>query len=241
MELFIIRHGQSGNNALEDVTKRSKDPLLTEIGEQQAECVGPYLGAGQHLDVAERQNGRPFLDRLYCSPMIRTLQTARPIGRTLGLAPEVWVDIHEQGGIFLDHGEGRGVVGYSGLTRSQILEQFPDYVLPDEVGEDGWWNRGFEEIHVCHGRAIQVARILEERAGENIRIGLVTHGGFINSLLKALENQLPGTGVYYPHNNTAITRISFPPEAWEGSGNAGARLVVRYMNRVEHLSEELIT
>ena len=241
MELFIIRHGQSGNNALGDVTQRDKDPVLTATGEQQAECVARFLGAGGHLETAERENGAPFLDYLYCSPMLRALKTARPIGEALTLVPEVWVDIHEQGGIYLDHGEGRGVVGYSGLTRSQILEQFPDYVLPDEVGEDGWWNRGLEEIHVCHGRAIQVARALEERAGEKVRIGLVTHGGFLNSLLKALENRLPGTGVYYPHNNTAITRISFPPETWEGSGNAGARLVVRYMNRVDHLSEELIT
>ena len=232
MELFIIRHGQSGNNALEDVTKRSKDPLLTEIGEQQAECVGPYLGAGQHLDVAEKQNGRPFLDRLYCSPMIRTLQTARPIGRALGLAPEVWVDIHEQGGVFLDHGDERGVVGYPGQTRSQIQEQFPEYELPEEVGEEGWWDKGCEEIQGCHGRAIWVAAALQERIAEDTRIGLVSHGGFIDSLLKALSHQLPGNGLHYAHHNTAITRVDFSPEG---------RTVIRYMNRVDHLSEELVT
>ena len=37
MELFIIRHGQSVNNALEDQTKRKKDPALTSTGEQQAQ------------------------------------------------------------------------------------------------------------------------------------------------------------------------------------------------------------
>ena len=26
--------------------------------------------------------------------------------------PKIWVDIHERGGMFLDHGEGGGSVGY---------------------------------------------------------------------------------------------------------------------------------
>ncbi len=232
MEIFIIRHGQSANNALTDITRRSKDPLLTEIGKKQAEIVGPFLAQGRHLNLAERQNGRPFLDHLYCSPMIRCLQTARPIGQALGLVPEVWVDIHEQGGIFLDHGGERGVMGYPGQTRSQILEEFPDYVLPDQVGAEGWWNKGFEEIHLCHGRAIGVAHALHQRAGEERRIGLVSHGGFIDALLKALGRQLPGDGLHYDHYNTAITRVHLAPEG---------RVAVKYMNQVDHLPDGLVT
>ena len=230
MELFIVRHGQSGNNALSAPTGRDRDPALTPAGEQQAARVGPFIAAGSHLDRTER-DGRPYLDFLYCSPMIRALQTAQPIGAALGLNPEVWVDIHEQGGIFLDHGGDTGHVGYPGQTRSQIRERFPDYVLPDQIGEDGWWNKGFEEVHQCHGRAMAAAQALRRCAGEGSRLGVVTHGGFTNSLIKALWHELPGDGFAYEHRNTAITRIDVGTE----------RLVVRYMNRVEHLPEALIT
>jgi 2,3-bisphosphoglycerate-dependent phosphoglycerate mutase len=214
MEIFIIRHGQSGNNALEDVSLRTHDPLLTETGEKQAEIVGPFLAAGGHLTLAERQNGRAFLDHLYCSPMIRTLQTAQPIGQALGLAPEVWVDIHEQGGLFLDHGEEGGIESFPGQTRSQILQQFPNYILPDEIGEDGWWNRGFEGPHLCHGRAINVADTLLRRGGEKSRIGLVVHGGFMDSILKALGHQLPGDGRHYHHDNTPSPASTWGPKVW---------------------------
>ena len=230
MQLFIIRHGQSGNNALLDPAGRDQDPALTPAGEQQAARAGPFIGAGNHLEPAERER-RPYLDALYCSPMIRALQTAHPIGESLGLRPEVWVDIHEQGGIFLDHGGDIGHVGYSGQTRSQIRDRFPHYVLPDRIGEDGWWNKGYEEVHQCHARAMSVAQALCQRAGEDSRIGVVTHGGFTNSLIKALWHELPGDRFAYEHRNTAITRIDVGPE----------RLVMRYMNRTDHLPEALVT
>ncbi len=234
MELFIIRHGQSFNNALgvEGASLRHKDPALTAIGEKQAACVAPFLAAGGHLTPGEKEDRRPAFDELYCSPMLRALQTAAPIGRELDLAPEVWVDIHEAGGIFLDHGEVEGVVGYPGQTRREILERFPAYVLPAEVGQEGWWNQGFEELHRCHGRAIGVATTLLERAAEDRRIGLVSHGGFMDALMKAFGQQLPGNGLHYLHHNTAITRIDFV---------ANGRTNIRYMNRVDHLPQEWLT
>ena len=99
MELFLIRHGQSANNALPDQTLRVEDPVLTTAGELQAEQAARHLAARRHLHADVRSGARPTLDRLYCSPMIRAMQTARPIARALGLPVEVWVDIHEIGGI----------------------------------------------------------------------------------------------------------------------------------------------
>ena len=123
MELFLIRHGQSANNALADPALRVEDPLLTPVGELQAERTAAYLAARRHLHADARDGGRPIFDRLYCSPMIRAMQTARPIARALGVPYEVWVEIHEIGGIYLDR-DGRKV-GYAGQTRSQLLHRFP--------------------------------------------------------------------------------------------------------------------
>ena len=229
MELFLIRHGQSTNNALTDWTQRVEDPLLTASGEQQAQHTALHVAAGLHLHPAARDAARPVLDQLYCSPMIRAMQTADAIARAVGLAPEVWLDIHEVGGIYLDHGDRK--VGYPGRARSELAGRFPQCILKPELTERGWWNRDFEEAHVGHHRAVNVARTLRERAATDARVGLVSHGDFLSALLKALGGQPPDSGIYYEHRNTGITCVDLTPQ--------GAR--VRYLNRVDHLPEELDT
>jgi 2,3-bisphosphoglycerate-dependent phosphoglycerate mutase len=228
MELFLIRHGQSTNNALDDWTQRVEDPLLTDGGQRQAECAALHLAAGMHLQPTAHAATRPVLDRLYCSPMIRALQTAHPIAKRIGVTPEVWVDIHEVGGIYLDHGERK--VGYPGRTRGELARLFPDCILPPELTEQGWWNRDFEELHQGQARAVVVAQALRRRAGEDARIGMVSHGDFLSALLKALGDQHPAEGPYYEHRNTGITHIDLTPQ--------GAR--VRYLNRVDHLDDEAL-
>jgi 2,3-bisphosphoglycerate-dependent phosphoglycerate mutase/probable phosphoglycerate mutase len=111
MEIYLIRHGQSVNNALgDDLTRRVMDAPLTELGQQQAAHVAQHLAAADYPEAAFYHNGRPRdhygLTHLYCSAMQRALQTALPIGQALGLMPEVWVDIHEHGGIYLDDEHG---------------------------------------------------------------------------------------------------------------------------------------
>ena len=229
MELFLIRHGESTNNALTDISQRVADPELTAKGRVQAERVAAYLAEGLHLAPAEREEDRPFFDRLYCSAMIRALHTAQAIGQAMESAPEIWVATHEMGGIYLDHGGERGTVGYPGLTRAEIAARFPTSVAPAEVGEDGWWDAGMETEQQAQRRAMGVAADLLARAGEETRVGLVTHGGFISLLLSALSYQALDDGSYYGHENTAITRIALAP----------GDTVIKYINRTEHLPDEL--
>ena len=243
MDLFLIRHGESTNNALADVSQRVADPELTAKGRAQAERVAAYVAEGLHLAPAERAEERPFFDRLYCSPMIRTLHTAQAIGQALGSVSEIWAAIHELGGIYLDHGGERGTVGYPGLTRTEIAARFPASVASAEVGEAGWWDQGMETSQQAQRRATNVAADLLARAEEKTRIGLVTHGGFMSLLLGALGNgprseanswsglAAVQEGFYYEHDNTAITRVSLHRDP--------ASAVVKYLNRTEHLSDEL--
>lgn len=232
MEVFLIRHGQSYNNALEDLSDRVPDPPLTEKGGKQAERLAAHLSAGGHLLESERgDNGRPFLDELHCSAMLRALETARPISAALGLPAHVWVDIHEVGGLFLDRGDEGGIEGFPGKTRQQIEDEFEGFV-PEGVVEDGWWQGGREAEQTGRGRAIGVAERLMARSEEDVRIGLVSHGDFICGLLKALGNHLPSRDVWYDHHNTAVTRLNL-----SGSG----RLVVNYMNRFDHLTDALLS
>lgn len=237
MELYLIRHAQSTNNALPAETDRVCDPALTELGQRQAAIVAGHLANGATRDPAGPP-GAPAaapgfgITHLFCSPMWRALQTAQPIGRALGLAPTVWVEMHEAGGVYLDHGPEVGHVGYPGKTRSEILTAFPNYRLPEGITESGWWRNGFEDRAACQQRARRVAAELHRWAERPERIAVVSHGAFLDSLLKALLEQQPNAGFFFFHYNTAITRLDF---------NADGHLNIRYLNRVDHLPPNLIS
>lgn len=242
MELFLIRHAQSYNNALGDERRRIVDPPLTEIGLRQAELLAAFLANGSDYESApcegEPTNGGNGcghgITRLYTSAMQRALQTAQAIGRALGLRPEVWVEVHEHGGMWLDHGEPVGVVGYPGMSRSEIAARFPEAILPPEITEEGWYDptQGYETWEQAAGRAERVAAQLRARVPSDEHIAIISHGGFSHLLLRVLLHVMPEGDVFFHHDNTGITRLRF----YENE-----QVSLRYLNRVSHLPGELVT
>ena len=230
MRLYIVRHAQSANNALEDQRDRVAEPHLTEVGRQQAELLAEALAGGALRDPKLKDAGRGF-DRLFTSPMRRALETTEPVARVLGIQPEVWVEIHECGGVWQDHGEEVGIVGYTGLTHSEMAAAFSGYVIPPDVTPAGWWHhRGQEQPHECCARMARVAARLRSWAATDERILMVTHGDFTNNLIQALlEASAP---VWIHMYNTGISVVDFRPD-----GSLG----LRYTNRIDHLPPELIT
>jgi 2,3-bisphosphoglycerate-dependent phosphoglycerate mutase len=252
LALFMIRHGQSFNNALAEqhlstepdwntyLLRRSADPPLTELGKHQAKALGKYLRIAQQdhdtgSPTSERGDSYRFA-RVYCSPMLRALQTAQPVGDALGVAPEVWVEIHEHGGLFErdPDDDDEAIRSCSGLSRSEMKVLFPNYVLPPTVTEHGWWYQGREDMTGCYARAIDVAAELRKTAqtSGNERIALVSHGTFMDSLIKALLSQLPGQDFHFNFYNTAVTRLDI---------SSDGHLSLRYSNRVSHLVREMLT
>ena len=240
MILYLIRHGQSANNLLADELKeqpgpfsyedymkqRVAEPPLTSTGEKQADRLGRFIHA---LPIT----------RLYCSPMLRTMQTVRPVADALNCAPAIWVDLHEHGGVFHRPGVDAEAVGFPGLGRAEMSEMFPGFQL-DGIGESGWWCGGEEDRAACHARAARVAEALHRMAkdaAEDESIAAITHGTFMDSLLKALLGRLPGNEFYFNHHNTGITRIDFLPYGQ----SSGLVVFVRYANRVDHLASEEMT
>jgi len=240
MELFIIRHGQSGNNALANIRDRSVDPPLTDLGERQAEMLGEYVARGENQELSRETTGNTKYElrhglgitSLFTSPMYRSLQTVQPVSRASGLAPRIWVDIHEEGGMFLNHGSDEGLVGYPGRTRSEILAEFPDYVLPTSFDETGWWNKDHEDPASLLVRATKVSEQLREMAKTEDRVAIITHGAFMNALLNAIFGQISEGHMYYRHHNTAISRFYM-----DGDG----RFEVLYLNSTVHLNPESIS
>jgi broad specificity phosphatase PhoE len=258
MQLLIIRHAESANNKLalgldyaDYVRQRSADPVITEAGVRQAALLAEHLGGEPPADAPSTGQGRYGITHLFCSPMLRTLQTIDPTAKALGLHPTVWPDIHEHGGMFVGNPRtGDGLVIHRGLTRTALLRDYPNYALPDSLTEEGWYWGGYEDMPSCYARAIRVARELRRRAHREHHqeqpqssqaqdaptpssvVAIVSHGTFIDSLIKAIFNQVPENRLFYFHNNTAITRIDF---------DKGGAVFMRYLNRTAHLPEALIT
>jgi broad specificity phosphatase PhoE len=238
MQLLLIRHAESANNLLATqhpmpayMQLRSPDPGITERGVEQADLLARHLGKGDH-----------GITDIYVSPMLRALQTARPTVAALDLSPRLWVAIHEDGGMFT--GDPRvpdTVRSHPGMTRADFLRDHPEFELVDEITDDGWWTAGWEDLAACQARAIRVAADLNHRAQEeHARAGephesvvaLVSHGIFLDALIKALFGHLPDRRHHYHLNNTALTLLDFTPSG---------RILLRYLNRTEHLPPDLIT
>ena len=123
MNLFLIRHAESKNNICKNYQERVSEPELTENGHLQSTYLAEFLQKGLHLSQKEfEENQRPF-DQIFCSAMQRSLETVGQVGVAIGLKPEVWLDIHEVGGIYefdADLTKKIGHLGYRKASRARI-------------------------------------------------------------------------------------------------------------------------
>lgn len=237
MRLYLIRHGQSVNNALwakqQSEQGRSFDPVLTDIGRAQAQCVAEFLRdeLGTRLPLTGMFNdpARPAL--IYTSLMSRAAATGSIVARALHVPLIALSDAHEVGGLYLTDETTGEKIGMEGPNRAHFETQHPEMQLPGELGERGWWNRPHEDKELRAGRARRVWEFLLARhgTGEDV-IGLITHGGFYNYLLSNVLG-VQQSEIWFALNNCAVSRIDVSER---GIGLA-------YLNRFDFLPPEWIT
>jgi 2,3-bisphosphoglycerate-dependent phosphoglycerate mutase len=246
MQLYFIRHGQSQNNANwnNPEYQENPDPPLTEIGHEQARLLAEFLKKHQTITNEKAwniQNRYGFgLTHIYTSLMERAVFTAAPIAQALEIPLIAWKEIHEEGGIF-SRGDKTNVLGLPGRPRSFFMENFRTLTLPDDLDETGWWNRPFEAEEERQPRADQVfadllARHRDKEGQPEDRVALVSHGGFFMRLLSAVL-QLPwrqaalGLRSWVVLNNCSLSRFDIRRN----------EITVAYVNRADHLPDDLIT
>jgi 2,3-bisphosphoglycerate-dependent phosphoglycerate mutase len=239
MQLYLIRHAQSENNAQWERSGsnqgRNMDPALTALGMQQAELLARFLRSGQagSATADDPHNRSGFgLTHLYCSLMVRAVATGSVIAQALNIPLVGWPDWHEGGGIYLEDENTGELVGYPGKDRLWFQDHYPELVLPPELGDSGWWNQPFEERPQRWERARRVIDELSLRhIDTNDRVAIITHGGFYNYFMKSLLLLEFSQEIWFVFNNAAITRIDFTDQE--------LRLV--YQNRLDFLPDELLS
>ena len=114
-----------------------------------AEFLRDELGRRQPLGGLDHDAVRPTV--LYTGLMTRAVETGRVIARALGVPLVALTDAHELAGLYLDDevsGEKRGMPG---PNRAHFQTQYPELELPEQIGEEGWWNRPHEPKESASG------------------------------------------------------------------------------------------
>lgn len=228
MELYLIRHAESENNARPQ-HERVDDPHITPTGWKQSEALADWLLSLQP-------------HRLITSPFRRALQTAAPTVARLqpkssdqpphATEVHVWDDLFERGGCFAGWDDGN-IRGMPGLGHDGILDILPNARIHESIHPDGWWqSRPREQDAEAIARAARVRGQLEQTLGtQPTRWAIISHADFIRLLLtELLGDQGVAVDRLGPIYNVGITRLHWHGTHWE----------MHWFNAVTHLPHHLI-
>ena len=220
MQLYLIRHAESENNA-KPPYQRVEDPHLTAIGRLQAKHLGEWF---QTLPI----------DTLITSPVRRALQTTRSINAAKGQHTQVWADCFEEGGIYPGYGPA-ATKGGPGLSRADVLSNVGEATslqLDESIGDDGWYGRDRETADEAVVRAAAVVeRLIDTFANTGQSVAAIIHADFKRKLLAQMLNGRISTDALGPLLNTGITKVGFDGKQWQ----------LEWFNSVSHLPSRLIT
>lgn len=216
MRFVLIRHGQSGNNAVYDdsgseAAGRDPDTKLTQLGHDQARRLADAVGSGV----------LPWrVTHLYSSLMARAIQTAAPLAEVLDLEVRSHPELFECGGPYhLDPQTGEHLA-HPGSPRSELAALTPRLVL-DGVAQDwGWWAGPFEsDEEAFRARAARVIAHLRQTHADEDVVALVSHGWFHQYLLRELLG-VPQMSGWFAIDNTAISLLFDETGQWAGKATA---------------------
>lgn len=160
-DILLVRHGESAPSRADDPPPRldgQDDPALAPEGLIQADLVANRLALEP-------------IDALYVTPLQRTVQTAAPLARRLGLVPTVIPGLREVG-----LGEWEG-----GLFRQRAAELHPTAM--QMFSEERWDVIPGAEPGPAFAARVKASIVALALAHPDQRIALFVHGGVIGSIL----------------------------------------------------------
>jgi broad specificity phosphatase PhoE len=204
MLLHVVRHAES----LANINRST-----------QVDCDLSDLGRGQVRAVAEELK-RMGIDRVLSSPYRRTLCTGSGIAQVAGVPLEVFPLLHEH------HPTAFGA-DWPLMTRSELIVNFPELVLPDELADRDWHTPPETDQQVLE-RMAGALEALEARFGSGgQRLVLVTHGSPAWKILSAFMGVTDVVRAEVTIANASITTLE----------RVGSRRYVRCVNRTDHLKD----
>jgi len=185
VELTLVRHGQSTANR-DGILQGRHDALLSELGHQQAAQLGAWF----------RERGMTW-HAAYCSPLQRARDTARIVLAESGPPLVEDRDLEE---VHVGEMQGKTSVelrSQHGSFYTRGIEALGDY---SEFGGEA-----YEEVQIRVNRFI--AGLHERHRGHEHRVLVVSHGGLLFQLAKALVCQPVPRVVMLRFSNCSATRV----------------------------------
>jgi broad specificity phosphatase PhoE len=188
-QLVFVRHAQTVAN-VEGHWTGWQTTELTERGRAQARATARRLKDEAQAVVA-----------LYTSPLPRARETARVIGRALGLEPRMVDGLREINFGHLD-----------GVSLEEMEARYPDLHASwrDRSDVDYAWPGG-ERRGDFFQRVVAACDQIVDRHPQGTVI-VVAHGGTIRAALAHFLPQELGEWWNYPLGNCSISRVSIGPE-----------------------------
>ncbi len=197
---ILIRHGETSWNKDERLMGITDVPL-TKKGIEQARRLGKYLS-------------KINIDRIYTSPLVRTLKIAKAIKRYHKKAPLIKSDL------LLERSFGN----LEGWKYQDVNNSFPTLVYSQTWKYKYFQPPGGERIVEVQDRVRLFLKAIE--SSRNNTIAIVSHGVFIKIMFAALLSiPLPSLSSYRI-DNTSVTVLT--------KNNEG-KVFVERINMLDHL------
>jgi probable phosphoglycerate mutase len=158
--LYLVRHGAT-QLTMEDRFSGAENVDLSEVGYAQVEHLSARLADDKIMAI-------------YCSPLDRTVETAKVIARHHGLIPTSKDGLRE-----ISHGH------WEGHTRKEVETQFPEEYTAWESDPFTFAPEGGESGISVLARALPVIReIVVDHQGQNVLV--VSHKATLRLLISSL-------------------------------------------------------
>jgi broad specificity phosphatase PhoE len=184
---------------------------LTELGAKQADLAGAWL----------EDKG---IKSIYCSPSMRTLQTATIVSKHIGAKPKAWADIVEWGYLF----------DSVGLTGKEMRATYPDIEIDESFIDDVCWiahktTETWSELLVRAKGCLN--QLLMSHPPGSPPVLLVTHAHYARYLVSAALGIVEPEGLHgvVQHYNCGISMIEFLED----------RRVLWFSNEHGHLGDQV--
>lgn len=201
-ELVLVRHGESARAVTGQpvpLLDGHSDPELAPEGHQQAERVAARLA-------------RVRFDAVYVTTLQRTVQTAAPLVRRLGMSPRVEAELRE---VHL----GEWETGM--LFRKMLADGHPLAVRM--MVEERWDVLPGAEPATAFARRVRQAVERIAASHRNQRVVIFTHGGVIGQILSLATGA--SAFAFAQSDNASLSHVVVLPERW----------IVRGYNDTAHL------
>lgn len=204
MRIIVIRHAQSSNNVLSEISYdiyangRTEDPMITEKGEEEAIVIGRFLKNNNFkIDKCMQKwlfvysitipNIITNITLVFSSASQRSLLTMNIIANVYNkeTPKELFLEIHEFGGVY------KGVDGMPGMNADEIKAKVPEIIIPNEDSlMFGWWKSDTKETEEAFKdrvkKAINKLKDLAKVSEEDYTVCIITHGLFMNAFFSSM-------------------------------------------------------